>query len=105
MNKIMSKFRYRKLAFRLALFLILPISLVAVAGTLWLRTSLPGLSENIALRSLENPVDIIHDSNGIPISTPNQLKMPTGLSASLMHATVCSRWTSCGVSVPDACLK
>jgi len=66
MNKIMSKFRYRKLAFRLALFLILPISLVAVAGTLWLRTSLPGLSENIALRSLENPVDIIHDSNGIP---------------------------------------
>lgn len=62
----MSKFRYRKLAFRLALFLILPISLVAVAGTLWLRTSLPGLSENIALRSLENPVDIIHDSNGIP---------------------------------------
>lgn len=66
MTNISSGSRFRKLAFRLTLIVLLPLSLIAVAGILWLRTSLPGLSENIALSGIEAPVDVVHDRNGIP---------------------------------------
>lgn len=57
---------FKKFAFRPSLFLLLPLSVLAVAGTLWLRTSLPGFAENIALPGIEARVDIVHDGNGIP---------------------------------------
>jgi penicillin G amidase len=41
-------------------------ALVATAGFLWLRTSLPGLAENIRIAGLERPVEIVHDRNGTP---------------------------------------
>jgi penicillin G amidase len=66
MLTINTKFRVPKTVLRLCLFLLLPASLVAVAGILWLRTSLPGFSENVALRDIDGPIDVIHDSNGIP---------------------------------------
>ncbi|MFT5485794.1 MAG: penicillin amidase [Paracoccaceae bacterium] len=56
----------KKFALRLTLIVLLPLSFLAVAGILWLRTSLPGLSENIALPGIEAPVEVVHDSNGIP---------------------------------------
>ena len=40
--------------------MVLPLTLFAVAGVLWLRTSLPGLSENFTLPRIKEPVEIIH---------------------------------------------
>lgn len=51
---------------RLGLFVLLPLAVLATAGLLWLRTSLPGLSENITLAGIDAPVEIIHDGNAIP---------------------------------------
>lgn len=56
----------RKTVSRLTLILVMTLALVAIAGVLWLRTSLPGLSENIVLPGIKAPVEIVHDSNGIP---------------------------------------
>lgn len=39
---------------------------VVAGGILWLRTSLPTLSETIGIAGLEARVEIIHDRNGIP---------------------------------------
>lgn len=56
----------KKVTSRVTLIVLLPLSLIAVAGILWLRTSLPGLSEHITLPGIESSVEIVHDSNGIP---------------------------------------
>lgn len=66
MLKFISNFRFRKLAIRMGLFVILPAVFLAAAGILWLRTSLPGLSENFAMPGIAAPVEVIHDRNGIP---------------------------------------
>ena len=61
-----SRTTFKKLMRRLGLFVLLPLVVLAAAGLLWLRTSLPGLSENIALMGIDAPVEIIHDGNAIP---------------------------------------
>lgn len=38
----------------------------AAGGVLWLRTSLPSLSETLRITGLSGTVDIIHDRNGVP---------------------------------------
>ena len=61
-----SRTTLRKLTFRLGLFVVLPLLVLAAGGLLWLRTSLPGLSENVTLAGIDAPVEIIHDGNAIP---------------------------------------
>ena len=53
------------------LFRSIAIGIVALAmflagGVLWLRTSLPGLSETFRIAGLDRQIEIIHDRNGIP---------------------------------------
>jgi penicillin amidase len=64
--KFFAGLRFRKWASRLTLIVVLPLTLFAVAGVLWLRTSLPGLAENFTLPGIKQPVEVIHDSSGIP---------------------------------------
>lgn len=66
MIKFFSGPRFRKIAQRVVVILFLPLGLLAAAGLLWLRTSLPGLSDHVALPGIEAPVEIIHDRNGVP---------------------------------------
>ena len=51
---------------RVAVIGVVAIAMAATAGILWLRTSLPGLSESIRITGLERTVEIVHDRNGIP---------------------------------------
>ena len=51
---------------RLSVGVVAILLVSAAAGFLWLRTSLPGLSETVTVRGLGSPVEIIHDANGIP---------------------------------------
>ena len=60
-TKSRSRMIYRTMAFS-----VVAIALSAAAGFLWLRTSLPGLSETIRIAGLERDVEIVHDRNGIP---------------------------------------
>lgn len=66
MRNIISGSRSRKIKLRVAIILFLPLGLLTAAGLLWLRTSLPGLSEHVTLPGIEAPVEIVHDRNGIP---------------------------------------
>ena len=66
MLKFIANFKFRKLAIGIGLFAVLPVVFLAVAGILWLRTSLPGLSENFAMPGIAAPIEVIHDRNGIP---------------------------------------
>jgi len=60
-TKSRSRMIYRAMAFS-----VVAIALSAAAGFLWLRTSLPGLSETIRIAGLERDVEIVHDRNAIP---------------------------------------
>lgn len=61
----MTVLRRRKIYRIVACFAVV-IVLAAAAGFLWLRTSLPGLSETVRITGLERDVEIVHDRNGIP---------------------------------------
>lgn len=55
-----------KIALRLFATLIVMALLVALAGYIWLRQSLPQLDGSLALSGLKAPVEVVRDSNGVP---------------------------------------
>lgn len=57
---------YKNIILRSTAIGIVALVMLVVGGVLWLRTSLPGLSETIRISELDRPVQIIHDRNGIP---------------------------------------
>lgn len=58
--------RYKNIILRSTVIGIVALAMLAAGGILWLRTSLPGLSETIRIAGLDRPVQIVHDRNGIP---------------------------------------
>jgi penicillin G amidase len=58
--------RYKNIILRSTAIGIVALAMLAACGVLWLRTSLPGLSETFRITGLNRPVQIIHDRNGIP---------------------------------------
>ena len=56
----------RRLIYRIVTCSIISVILATAAGFLWLRTSLPGLSETVRITGLQRDVEIVHDRNGIP---------------------------------------
>jgi penicillin G amidase len=56
----------KRMAIRISIVTVVVVATIAAGGILWLRTSLPGLSETIRIAGLSGNVDIIHDRNGIP---------------------------------------